>query len=94
MADVFDDKVPTSWRVDLWSLIRSTHMLDWFLLTKRSQNIREMLPTDWSEGWPDVSLGTARENQEEANSRIPHLVAVPAAVRFLIVNPKISICWV
>ena len=33
MADVFDNKVPTSWRVDLWSLIRSTPALDWFLLT-------------------------------------------------------------
>ena len=28
MADVFDNQVPTSWRVDLWSLIRSTHTLD------------------------------------------------------------------
>src|SRR5215831_13498279 len=47
LADVFDNKVPTSWRVDLWSLIRSTPALDWFLLTKRPQNIREMLPIDW-----------------------------------------------
>ena len=44
MADVFDNKVPTSWRLDLWSLIRSTPALDWFLLTKRPQNIRDMLP--------------------------------------------------
>jgi len=43
MADVFDNQVPTSWRVDLWSLIRSTPALDWFLLTKRPQNIGDML---------------------------------------------------
>jgi protein gp37 len=72
MADIFDNKVPTSWRVDLWSLIRSTPALDWFLLTKRPQNIRDMLPTDWGEGWPHVWLGTTTENQEEANRRIPH----------------------
>jgi protein gp37 len=54
MADIFDNKVPTSWRVDLWSLIRSTPTLDWFLLTKRPQNIRDMLPTDWGKGWPHV----------------------------------------
>jgi protein gp37 len=54
-----------------------------FLLTKRPQNIRDMLPTDWGEGWPHVWLGTTTENQEEANRRIPHLVAIPAAVRFL-----------
>ena len=69
MADVFDNKVPTSWRVDLWSLIRSTPALDWFLLTKRPQNIRDMLPTDWGAGWPNVWLGTTTENQEEANRR-------------------------
>ena len=90
MADVFDNKVPTSWRVDLWSLIRSTPALDWFLLTKRPQNIREMLPIDWGEGWPHVWLGTTTENQEEANRRIPHLVAIPAAARFLSVEPMLE----
>src|ERR1700674_3691035 len=87
MADVFDNKVPTPWRVDLWSVIRSTPALDWFLLTKRPQNIRGMLPTDWGEGWPNVWPGTTTENQEEANRLIPHLVAIPAAVRFLSVEP-------
>jgi protein gp37 len=76
--------------VDLWSLIRSTPALDWFLLTKRPQNIRDMLPTDWGEGWPHVWLGTTTENQEEANRRIPHLVAIPAAVRFLSVEPMLE----
>jgi len=90
MADVFDNKVPTSWRVDLWSLIRSTPALDWFLLTKRPQNIREMLPTDWGGGWPHVWLGTTTENQEEAHRRIPHLVAIPAAARFLSVEPMLE----
>jgi hypothetical protein len=74
----------------LWSLIRSTPALDWFLLTKRPQNIRDMLPTDWGEGWPHVWLGTTTENQEEANRRIPHLVAIPAAVRFLSVEPMLE----
>jgi protein gp37 len=90
MADVFDNKVPTPWRVDLWSLIRSTPALDWFLLTKRPRNIRDMLPTDWGEGWPQVWLGATTENQEEANRRIPHLVAIPAAVGFLSVEPMLE----
>src|SRR6516225_11196308 len=77
MADVFDNQVPTSWRVDLWSLIRST---SGFLLTKRPQNIGDMLPTDWGEGWPNVWLGTTTKYQEEANRCVPYLVAVPAAV--------------
>ena len=91
MADVFDNKAPTSWRADLWSLIRSTEALDWFLLTKRPQNIRDMLPPDWGEGWPHVWLGTTTENQQEADRRIPHLVAIPAAVRFLSVEPMVEL---
>jgi len=90
MADVFDNKVPVSWRVDLWSLVRVTSELDWFLLTKRPQNIRDMLPRDWGDGWPHVWLGTTTENQEEANRRIPHLVAIPAAARFLSVEPMVE----
>jgi protein gp37 len=90
MADVFDNKAPPSWRVDLWSLIRATPALDWFLLTKRPQNIRAMLPPDWREGWPHVWLGTTTENQEEADRRIPHLVAIPAAARFLSVEPMVE----
>ena len=49
-----------------------------------------MLPIDWGEGWPNVWLGTTTENQEEANRRIPHLVAIPAAVRFLSVEPMLE----
>jgi protein gp37 len=89
MADVFDNKVPTSWRVDLWSLIRSTPALKWFLLTKRPQNIGDMLTPDWGEGWPRVWLGTKTENQEKADRCIPCLVAIPAAVSFLSVEPML-----
>jgi hypothetical protein len=49
-----------------------------------------MLPTDWSGGWPHVWLGTTTENQEEAHRRIPHLVAIPAAARFLSVEPMLE----
>jgi protein gp37 len=90
IADVFDNKVPTSWRVDLWSLIRATPALDWLLLTKRPQNIRDMLPKNWGVGWPNVWLGTTAENQQEANRRIPYLVAISAAVRFLSVEPMLG----
>jgi protein gp37 len=43
IADVFDNEVPASWRVDLFDLIRTTPNLDWLLLTKRIGNVRRML---------------------------------------------------
>lgn len=93
LADVFDNQVPVEWRSDLWRVVRETPSLDWLLLTKRPQNIAKMLPgpiatTLWP--WPNVWLGTTVENQEEADRRIPHLLAVPAAVRFLSCEPLLG----
>lgn len=90
MADVFDNKVPEEWLYDLWMLIRKTPNLDWQLLTKRPQNIRKMLPFDWHNGYHNVWLGTTAENQEEANRRIPVLLSIPAAIRFLSCEPLLG----
>ena len=91
LADVFDNAVPEEWRDDLWRMIANTGHLDWLLLTKRPQNIAKMLPTAWApRGWPNVWLGTTVENQTEADRRIPHLLAVPAATRFLSCEPLLG----
>ena len=96
LADVFDNQVPVEWRNDLWRLIHETPTLDWLLLTKRPQNIAKMLPgmhngtLGWGVGWPNVWLGTTVEDQAEANRRIPHLLAVPAAKRFLSCEPLLG----
>lgn len=102
LADVFDNQVPEDWRSDLWSIVRDTSNLDWLMLTKRPQNIPKMLPAAYGFGdpdhpvdkqewpWPNVWLGTTAENQEEADRRIPHLLAVPAKVHFLSCEPLLA----
>lgn len=90
LADVFDNQVPRAWREHLWGLIFNTPQLDWLLLTKRPQNIEAMLPKICA--WPleNVWLGTTVENQEEADRRIPHLLAVPAVVHFASCEPLLG----
>jgi protein gp37 len=90
LADVFDNAVDTSWRDDLWALIRECDQLDWLLLTKRPQNIAKMLPPDWGDGWPHVWLGTSAGTQKTANQNIPHLLKAPAAVRFVSAEPLLG----
>lgn len=90
LADVFDNQAQPTWRADLWGLIRGTPNLDWQLLTKRPQNMPRMLPDDWGSGYPNVWLGTTVENRTEASRRIPLLLAVPAIVRFLSVEPLLE----
>lgn len=97
LADVFDNQVPIAWRKHLWMLIAECRNLDWLLLTKRPQNIAKMLPpavcefgSDMMWPWPHVWLGTTAEDQIEADRRIPHLLAIPAAVRFLSCEPVLA----
>lgn len=94
LADVFDNhrSIQFDWRRDLYQLIDETPNLDWLLLTKRPQNITRLAPQRWfTQGIPgNVWLGTTVENQEEAERRIPHLVQVPASVRFLSCEPLLG----
>lgn len=90
LADVFDNKVPQEWRDDLWDLIAATSNLDWLLLTKRPQNMVEMLPSNWRNGWKNVWLGTTTENQDEYWKRRSHLFSVPAVVHFISYEPALG----
>lgn len=104
LADVFDNQVPETWRWDLFRLIRDTPNLDWLLLTKRIGNARQMLneaagaalndfvgaPTWDASPWPNVWLGATIVNQEEGDRDIPKLLAVPAHVRFLSMEPLLG----
>jgi len=90
LADIFDNEVNPQWRRDLFDLIELTPNLDWLLLTKRVGNVVRMLPThDWA-ARANVWLGATIVNQEEADRDIPKLLAVPARVRFLSMEPLLG----
>ena len=92
LADVFDNAVDPQWREDLFDLIAATPNLDWLLLTKRIGNVGNMLPVpfDFDKHFPNVWLGATVVNQEEADRDIPKLLAVPAAKRFLSIEPMLG----
>jgi protein gp37 len=89
MADVFEEQAPEGQLERLWELIRQTPNLDWQLLTKRPQRIAENLPSDWGQGYTNVWLGTSVED-ERVLERIEHLIAVPAMVHFLSLEPLLG----
>lgn len=107
LADVFEDKPDqpemTEWRFDLLCLIKKTPHLDWLLLTKRPENVIDMIEYhlafangagdiyeifDWL--LPNVWIGTSVENQEQADKRIPELAQIPARARFLSCEPLLG----
>ncbi|WP_186033453.1 phage Gp37/Gp68 family protein [Burkholderia gladioli] len=91
LADVFDNAVPAIWRRDLGALIESTPNLDWLLLTKRIGNAGAMLVDMFPGGMPNhVWLGATVVNQDEADRDVPKLLATPAHVRFLSIEPMLG----
>ena len=99
-ADVFEAREDLDGaRARLFYTIQITPHLDWLLLTKRP----EYAAAWWvryatlarSEGhtnqWPaNAWIGTSVENQAAANERIPHLLRIPARVRFLSMEPLLG----
>lgn len=90
VCDPFDNEAPGLQRERLFATIRATPALDWLLLTKRIGNAKSMLPADWGDGYPNVWLGSTVVTQEEAGRDIPKLLAVPARVRFVSIEPMLG----
>lgn len=103
LADVFEgsETMPAeAWlavcaaRDRLFSLIEQTPELDWLLLTKRPEKVMYYVPVRWhveQNGFPaNVWIGTSVEDQAAADTRMPYLRSIPAAVRFLSCEPLLG----
>lgn len=92
LADIFEQHPALpALRARLFPAIEAAPGLDLLLLTKRPENVLGMVPPAWLENWPkQVWLGTTVESQQRAEERIPHLLRVPAAVRFLSIEPMLG----
>lgn len=83
------------WRAEAWDVIRRTPQHTYLILTKRPERIREaappQLPLGWIDDgpWPNVWLGVSVETQEYS-WRIDHLAQIPAAIRFLSLEPLLG----
>jgi len=94
LADVFDEEAPQEWRQDLWKLISETAEiggLEWLLLTKRPENIMDMLPKAWLISPPDhIRIGVTVEDQAAAEERIPLLLQSWGGRNFLSCEPLLG----
>lgn len=87
MSDLFHASVPTDFIQRVFETMELAHWHTFQLLTKRSDRLAKLacqLP------WPEnVWMGVSVENKHTTH-RIAHLATVPAAVRFLSVEPLIG----
>ena len=110
MADLFHEAVATRDIYDVLEMVESCPQHTFMFLTKRPERMLSV-HAEWSEDgvanegdtywtWedkmPNLWLGVTAENQKRADERIPLLLQIPAAVRFVSVEPcleKISFRW-
>lgn len=84
LGDIFDNRVPSSWRRDAFDVQRATPHLIYLLLTKRPQNAIAMceeaggLP-------PNAAIGTTTENQQQLNLNAPALLRAKSELNPLFV---------
>jgi protein gp37 len=87
MSDLFHKDVPNEYIAQIFETMRLANWHTFQILTKRSDRLAKIAPYL---PWPvNVWMGVSVESQKYA-SRISDLIRVPAAVRFLSVEPLIS----
>lgn len=100
-GDWLDPEVPIEWLAELLDTIRSTPNLDWLLLTKRIELCEQrvnaaikLIPDVNGELWTlaglaphNVWIGVSAEDQKRWDERVPILLSIPAAKRFVSVEP-------
>lgn len=90
MASDFFLEEADAWRIEAWDMIRRRPDVTFSLLTKRAERIKDCLPSDWGDGWENVSFSVSCENQKRLDQRMPYLLDVPAKHRWVSLKPFIG----
>lgn len=94
-GDLFHEAVPDEWIDRVFAVMALAPQHTFQVLTKRAGRMREYLthprlPRVIDLPLPNVWLGVSVEDQVRANERIPHLLATPAAVRWISAEPLLG----
>jgi protein gp37 len=88
-SDFFLEKAD-EWRIEAWKMIRERFDLKFFMITKRIDRFLEVIPEDWGDGYPNVSISCTIENQDRADYRIPFFKEAPIKHKDLICEPLLE----
>ena len=102
MTDLFQDGVNYDWVYKIWIVMIENPQHTFQILTKRPEAMKDFLlnyaPVPAMTGYTygkdylpkNIHIGVTAENQKEADARIPILLDVPAAKRFVSIEPMID----
>jgi len=96
MGDLFHEDVPRWMRFEVMDIILQAKQHTFLILTKRPANMKEFFEWYYSKAGRTIEtiknlwLGVTAENQQRADERIPILLQITAAVRFVSVEPMLG----
>ena len=57
------------------------------IITKRIDRFYRVLPSDWGEGYDNITIGCTCEDQQQANYRLPLFLEAPIRHRVIACQP-------
>jgi len=61
-----------------------------FMIPKRPERVKHLLPSDWGKGWEHVDIAVTCENQTMADKRLPIYLNLPLKEYAVMVEPMLS----
>lgn len=86
----FFHKDADPWRAEAWAMIKERSDLQFYFVTKRPERFSIELPSDWSDGYPNVHIVCTCENQYEADKRLPIFLTLPIQHKEIIHEPMLE----
>ena len=74
------------WRPEAWEMMRLRQDLHFLFITKRIDRLKDCLPSDWGEGYDNVTICCTMENQDRIDYRLPIYKAAPINIKLLFAN--------
>ena len=78
------------WREEAWQMMRERQDLHFLFITKRIDRLKECLPSDWGEGYENVTICCTMENQDRVDYRLPIYKAAPIKHKIIICEPLLT----
>ena len=79
-----------AWRDECWKMMKRRIDLDFLIITKRIHRFSECIPSDWGEGYPNVTICCTVENDEMAHFRLPIYKEAKIKHKVIICEPLLS----
>lgn len=78
------------WRQECWDMMRERRDLEFQIITKRIDRFEKCMPSDWGEGWDNVTICSTCEDQDRTDYRLPIFLKLPIKHREIICEPMLG----